>query len=302
MSGSVQQLDQVRDTPTAPDQRRGDRPRGRFIYRHTALVRATHWINVVFLTILLMSGLQIFNAHPALYWGEVSNFGDPVLSVTAQRTEGSASRGITTVAGHQFDTTGWLGLSKDATGRSAARAFPTWATLPSWPSLAEGRLWHFFFAWLFVLNGLVYLLFGLLNLHLWRDMVPSLQELRGIVRSAWDHLRLRFPTGEEATRYNVIQKLSYLVLVLVLLPILVLAGLAKATITIFLDCPLSSFCKTEKSVVPSSAGITTSPSMIADPAFMCQASVAIFRKRLVQSLPRRVNTLTAASLRWTWTR
>ena len=94
--------------------------------------------------------------------------------------------------------------------------------------MAEGRLWHFFFAWLFVLNGLVYLLFGLLNLHLWRDMVPSRQELRGIGRSAWDHLRLRFPTGEEATKYNVIQKLSYLVLVLVLLPILVLAGLAMS--------------------------------------------------------------------------
>jgi hypothetical protein len=150
------------------------------IYRHTALVRATHWINVVLLTILLMSGLQIFNAHPALYWGEVSNFGDPALSITAQRTDGGASRGITTVAGHQFDTTGWLGLSRDATGRSAARAFPAWATLPSWQSLAEGRLWHFFFAWLFVLNGLVYLLFGPLNLHLWRDMVPSRQELRGM--------------------------------------------------------------------------------------------------------------------------
>ena len=63
-----------------------------------ALVRATHWINVVFLTILLMSGLQIFNAHPALYWGEVSNFGNPALSITAQRTEGGASRGINTVA------------------------------------------------------------------------------------------------------------------------------------------------------------------------------------------------------------
>ena len=75
MSGSSQQLDQVRGAPTAPDQLQGDRPRGRLIYRHTALVRATHWMNVVFLTILLMSGLQIFNAHPALYWGEVSNFG-----------------------------------------------------------------------------------------------------------------------------------------------------------------------------------------------------------------------------------
>jgi hypothetical protein len=61
-----------------------------------------------------------------------------------------------------------------------------------------------------------------------------------------------------------------------------------STITIFVDRPLSSFCRTEKSVVPSSAGTTTSPSMIADPALMCQASDAIFRKRLVQSLPRRV--------------
>ena len=35
----------------------------------------------------------------------------------------------------------------------------------------------------------------------------------------------------------------------------------------------SSFCRTEKSVVPSAAaGTTTSPSMIADPALMCQAS------------------------------
>src|SRR5882724_5919523 len=65
----------------------------------------------------------------------------------------------------------------------------------------------------------------------------------------------------------------------------------------FFDRPLSSFCNTEKSVVPSTAGTTTSPSMIADPALMLQASAAIFRKRLVQSLPRRVNTLTAASLR-----
>ena len=43
----------------------------RRIYRHRLPVRLMHWINVVCLTILLMSGLQIFNAHPALYWGRV---------------------------------------------------------------------------------------------------------------------------------------------------------------------------------------------------------------------------------------
>jgi cytochrome b subunit of formate dehydrogenase len=49
----------------------------RLIYRHRAWVRVTHWVNVVCMTVLLMSGLQIFNAHPALYWGEVSNFAHP---------------------------------------------------------------------------------------------------------------------------------------------------------------------------------------------------------------------------------
>ena len=44
-------------------------------YRHTLPVRIMHWINVVALTILLMSGLQIFNAHPALYWGKSSYTG-----------------------------------------------------------------------------------------------------------------------------------------------------------------------------------------------------------------------------------
>lgn len=36
--------------------------------------------------------------------------------------------------------------------------------------------------------------------------------------------------------------------------------------TIFVAFPFGSFCKTEKSVVPSVAGTTTSPSMMAEPA------------------------------------
>jgi Ni,Fe-hydrogenase I cytochrome b subunit len=40
------------------------------IYRHSVVVRITHWINVLAISLLLMSGLQIFNAHPRLYWGQ----------------------------------------------------------------------------------------------------------------------------------------------------------------------------------------------------------------------------------------
>jgi cytochrome b subunit of formate dehydrogenase len=45
--------------------------------RHSLPVRIMHWINVVLLAILLMSGLNIFNAHPALYWGKQSYGGAP---------------------------------------------------------------------------------------------------------------------------------------------------------------------------------------------------------------------------------
>jgi cytochrome b subunit of formate dehydrogenase len=45
-------------------------PPREIIYRHTRVVRFTHWLNALCLLVLLMSGLQIFNAHPRLYWGQ----------------------------------------------------------------------------------------------------------------------------------------------------------------------------------------------------------------------------------------
>ena len=51
------------------------------VYRHRLPVRISHWLNVPFLIILIMSGLQIFNAHPALYWGDRSDRDQAVLSI-----------------------------------------------------------------------------------------------------------------------------------------------------------------------------------------------------------------------------
>jgi thiosulfate reductase cytochrome b subunit len=203
-------------------------PYRQLIYRHSAVVRVTHWINVLCLTVLLMSGLQIFNAHPALYWGNLSDFSRPILSMSAVQPEGGPQRGVTTVLGYRFDTTGVLGLSQDAAGHSWERGFPAWATLPGQQSLAEGRLWHFFFAWLFVVNGAIYLLAGLLGGHVWRDLLPTGHQLRRIGRTTWDHLLFRFPKGEEARHYNVLQKLAYLVVVFGFLPFMVLTGLTMS--------------------------------------------------------------------------
>jgi thiosulfate reductase cytochrome b subunit len=196
------------------------------VYRHSVLVRVTHWINVICLTLLLMSGLQIFNAHSALYWGRISDFAKPILAMNAVQKDGKPT-GVTTVFGHSFDTTGVLGLS-GPTDNQRERGFPSWITLPGYQDLATGRRWHFFLAWIFVVNGLVYLLAGLLRGHVWRDLVPSLSGLRHIGRAILDHARLRFPKGEEAMSYNVLQQLTYLAVIFVVLPVLVLAGLTMS--------------------------------------------------------------------------
>ncbi len=91
-------------------------PPGLLVYRHSVVVRITHWVNVVCLTVLLMSGLQIFNAHPALYVGNYSDFDHPVLAIDSERQEGGSPRGVTTVLGHRMDTTGVLGVSHDGGG------------------------------------------------------------------------------------------------------------------------------------------------------------------------------------------
>ncbi|HVY57838.1 MAG TPA: cytochrome b/b6 domain-containing protein [Xanthobacteraceae bacterium] len=213
-------------SPPPPDVTRY-KPVRRLIHRHSVVVRVTHWTAVVCIAILLMSGLQIFNAHPALYWGERSDFDHPLLRMSARSTGGDFV-GVTTLFGHSFRTTGWLGASTAPSGRITARGFPAWITLPSYQDLATGRRWHFFFAWLLVLIGSVYLIYSLIGGHAWRDLTPSREQLHGIGTSLRDHARLRFPEGKEAEHYNVLQKLSYVFVGFVLVPVLVLAGLAMS--------------------------------------------------------------------------
>jgi thiosulfate reductase cytochrome b subunit len=115
-----------------------------------------------------------------------------------------------------------------AAGDDAERAFPFWATLPGAQWLAMARRWHFFFAWLFVVNGAAYLLLTVFGRHLWRDLVPTRRDLAHLGAAIVDHLRLRFPSGEQATRYNVLQKLTYLIVLFGLVPLMVLTGLTMS--------------------------------------------------------------------------
>ncbi|HEX5092125.1 MAG TPA: cytochrome b/b6 domain-containing protein [Burkholderiales bacterium] len=195
--------------------------------RHAWPVRVTHWVNALALAVLFMSGLNIFSAHPALYWGKSSYTGrGPALQVTA-REDGGEVVGVTRVFGREFVTTGVLGASAGP-GGTVERTFPSWLTLPGERWLAMARRWHFSFAWLFVLNGLAYLAYAFASRHVARDLLPSAADWRGIGRSVLDHLRLRHPVGEAARRYNVLQKLTYLGVIFGLLPLVVLTGFAMS--------------------------------------------------------------------------
>lgn len=166
----------------------------RLAYRHRLPTRIWHWLNALTVIVMLMSGLMILNAHPRLYWG---------------------------LYGANFDHA-WLALP--------ARPFPGWATIPSTYDLAAARRWHLAFAWILVIGLLLFLFVSLWNRHVQRDLAPRPQELapKHIWQDIREHARLNFPQGEEALRYNTLQKLSYVGVIFVLLPLMILTGLTMS--------------------------------------------------------------------------
>ncbi len=162
---------------------------GELVKRHRISARVWHWVNAVTILIMLMSGMMISNAHPHLYWGEY---------------------------GANFDTP-WLNPP----------AFPGWATIPSGYNLALARHWHLAFAWVFAFGFLAYLVVGLVNRHLRDDLALRRGELAPA--HLWEdikhHAQLRFPTGADSLKYNTLQKLTYIGVLFVLIPLLILTGM-----------------------------------------------------------------------------
>ena len=199
---------------------------GDLVIRHRLSTRLWHWLNALAVIILLMSGLMIFNAHPRLYWGEYGANADSAWL----EIRGDEERGYLRVGAVRIPTTGLLGHWRDGDGVLQRRAFPGWATIPGRYDLAGARSWHFLFAWLLVVPGLLYWLWSFANRHVQRDLAPTRSELSPshVWRDIRDHVRLRFPTGEAALRYNILQKLSYLAVLFVLLPLIVLTGLTMS--------------------------------------------------------------------------
>lgn len=156
--------------------------------KHALSTRLWHWLNLLCLIVLFMSGLNISNAHRYLYWGD-----------------------------YGFDP---------ADAWTAVIRFPDWATIPGRYSLAEARAWHFLMAWPFALGLLFIWAAMLVNSHFWRDLRTTRSEWTpsAIWNDIVEHLKLNFE--HEGAKYNFLQKLSYGVVLGVLLPGMVLSGVA----------------------------------------------------------------------------
>ncbi|WP_370399909.1 cytochrome b/b6 domain-containing protein [Sulfitobacter sp. JB4-11] len=187
------------------------------VRRHTWITRITHWVWAISSFFLLLTGLQIFNAHPALYLGDQSGF---AFSNTVLEIGEQDGAGFLSILGMRFDGFAVLGLSG-----GAARAFPQWATIPSGIDLATGRVIHFFFAWIFVGTLLIWTIGAFRSKHIQRDLTPRTSDLTGLLRDIRDHLRLRFHHGP---RYGPLQRLSYGIVLFVLFPLIVATGFAMS--------------------------------------------------------------------------
>jgi thiosulfate reductase cytochrome b subunit len=152
------------------------------------MVRVTHWLTTLSFVVLLLSGIAILLAHPRLYWGETGGVGGPSL--------------IDLPLPFVLDI----------------------------PIRGPGRYLHFLFAWISLFTGIAYIVVGVATRHIKRNLLPAPGDvtLPAIRRILGNHLRFKRATEEELATYNVLQRISYTTVVLVLSPLMLWTGLAMS--------------------------------------------------------------------------
>jgi thiosulfate reductase cytochrome b subunit len=166
--------------------------------RHSALVRVTHWLITLSFLALLVTGVEILISHPRFYWGDTGNVNThPLFKLPIPSSRDTVPTGYGYVLP---DQNGW------------------------------SRYLHFQSAWVAVLTGLIYVAVGVFTGHFRRNLLPARPDrsLKGLAKDIARHLRLARPSDEEAWSYNVVQRLTYLLVVFVLFPLVIWTGLAMS--------------------------------------------------------------------------
>jgi thiosulfate reductase cytochrome b subunit len=178
-----------------------------------------------------MTGLQILNAHPQLYWGQSGTASEQaVLEIYSLAMADGSAAGRLRIGNHVLVTTGVLGISVDTQGGPVFHAFPQWATIPGGLDLAAGRRWHFIVAWLLVFTSSVFLIATARSGHLRRDILPKPNDLAParLLRDVRNHLLMRLDRDNGGVHYNPLQKLAYSIVIFLLGPLLLATGLTMS--------------------------------------------------------------------------
>jgi methionine sulfoxide reductase catalytic subunit len=167
-------------------------------------IRFAHFINIIFITLLIRSGIEILSALPKLYWHDDCRPGTEWIKFTRKQMPEDRM---------------WISLDEE-------ESFSPWIALPGRKNLGLGRHWHFFSIVFWIANGVAYYIL-LFTSDEWQRLVPSSWS---IIPQAFHDTMLyasfHFPPAGHP--YNAIQQLTYFVVVFFLGPFMIATGAAMS--------------------------------------------------------------------------
>jgi methionine sulfoxide reductase catalytic subunit len=167
-------------------------------------IRFAHFINIIFITLLIRSGIEILSALPKMYWHDDCRPGTEWIKFTKKKMPENEI---------------WISLDEE-------ESFSSWIALPGHKNLGLGRHWHFFSIAFWIANGAAYYVL-LFSSHEWQRLVPS---SLSIIPQAFHDVMLyasfHFPPAGHP--YNAIQQLTYFIVVFVLGPFMIATGAAMS--------------------------------------------------------------------------
>jgi methionine sulfoxide reductase catalytic subunit len=171
-------------------------------------LRLSHYINLLFIGLLIRSGIEILGAHPRLYWNDGCTLRTEWIKFTKKNVP----------------------TEKEViyTARDDEVAISSWLALPGRKNLGLGRHWHGVTNTFWLLNGIIYVVL-LLTTGEWARLIPTSWD---IFPRAWHslliYLSFQIPPLSDFHPYDALQQLGYAFVVFLLGPFLLVTGAAMS--------------------------------------------------------------------------
>ena len=167
-------------------------------------LRFAHFINLIFITLLIRSGIEILSSLPKLYFNDDAKLGSEWIKFTKRKMPEDRL---------------WTSLDEE-------ESFPSLVALPGHKNLGLGRHWHFFSIIFWIANGAAYYIL-LFTSDEWQRLVPTSWNIfPQAFHIAIMYATFHFPAPGEP--YNSLQQLSYFGVVFLLGPFMIATGAAMS--------------------------------------------------------------------------